>query len=470
MERKHIQQLVNQDNQTDQQSEQYLNECLNYIQAHLMAFYTQYADDTGLSLSQVHRKVSKWDRQQFRQALSEMDISDWPEEATDRLGYYTGNFKDVDKRHMMAAIVALGIVRLTVKNQRTIKKRVTDDSTNQISYLKTHMGLSNRQAQRVKRAVSVITEPKNVETWSDRLWLDSDTLAGDVQTLVNKHVRHGMNLNDIGELLAPHMNPKQFKPNKSVADRVKQMDYIAQRIVRTESARVVDEANMTTYKMLGIDSVDWIAEPSACTTGVNCAAIAAGSPYSVDEVPRIPADTHPQCRCSKIPHEGGILALQAAGSVVTINVAKSIDEHEDNLGVAVNESRAVDKTPNNVLPHAENAALPIEKFTRYALDPTAINSGGADKARVFKSALGITKKDSEWLRREIMKKLPESEAISHGRRPDGGISYEVNVMITGKNGKTKPVLTGWISDESGTRLTTLRVNTKLDKKMRGGKS
>lgn len=222
---------------------------------------------------------------------------------------------------MLTAIIVLGILRLTSKNQRAIKQRITNDATNQVSYLKAHMGLSTSQVKHVKRAVSVITEPKNVETWSDRLWVNSDTLANDVENLVTKHVRHGMDLDDMGALLESHVNKNQFRPGQSIADRTKQIDYATQRIVRTESARIIDEANMTTYKMLGIDSVDWIAEPGACTTGVNCSAIAAGSPYSLDEVPRIPADTHPQCRCSKIPHEGGSLVLQAAGSVTAVTFA-----------------------------------------------------------------------------------------------------------------------------------------------------
>lgn len=63
-----------------------------------------------------------------------------------------------------------------------------------------------------------------------------------------------------------------------------------------------------------------------------------------------------------------------------------------------------------------------------------------------------------------MKRLPVNEAIFYGWYPD--VRYEINVMITGENDRTEPMLTGWIADESETRLTTSRVSTKLNIKWR----
>lgn len=264
-----------------------------------MAFYTQYSDETGLSLTQVRRKVSSWDRQEFRRAIAELDIRNWPDEATDRLDFYSGSYKDIDKRHMLIAIIALGLLQLTSRNHRAIAKRVGDDIKQQYSYLRKGYNLTSKQVGVAKHEVSVITNPKNVAQWSDRLWVHNDELAGDVERLVNRHIRHGMDLKDLGKLLESHMNSKQFKPTKSVADRVKQMDYISQRLVRSESARLIDEANMTTYRMLKVTKVDWITEPGACT---KCLGLAGDGPYDLDDAPSIPGDSHPLCRCSKIPH------------------------------------------------------------------------------------------------------------------------------------------------------------------------
>lgn len=46
-----------------------------------------------------------------------------------------------------------------------------------------------------------------------------------------------------------------------------------------------------------------------------------------------------------------------------------------------------------------------------------------------------------------MKRLPVNEAIFYGWYP--GVRYEINVMITDENDRTKPTLTGWIANESG---------------------
>ena len=252
-----------------------------------------------MSLTQVRRKVSSWDRQEFRRAIAELDIRNWPDEATDRLDFYSGSYKDIDKRHMLIAIIALGLLQLTSRNHRAIAKRVGDDIKQQYGYLKKGYDLTPKQVGVAKHEVSIITDPKNVAQWSDRLWVHGDELAGDVERLVNRHIRHGMDLKDLGKLLESHMNPKQFKPTQSVADRVKQMDYISQRLVRSESARLIDEANMTTYRMLKVAKVDWVTEPGAC---IKCLGLAGDGPYDLDDAPLIPGGSHPLCRCSKIPH------------------------------------------------------------------------------------------------------------------------------------------------------------------------
>jgi len=120
-----------------------------------------------------------------------------------------------------------------------------------------------------------------------------------VQYLVNQKLKHGLSLDDLPQLLAKHANPNQFRPGQSVADRVEQMNYETKRLVRTESARVKYETDRATYVLKGVKWIRWMTEPSACS---KCQGIAAGSPYAIDDVPEIPGDSHPNCRCSIVPY------------------------------------------------------------------------------------------------------------------------------------------------------------------------
>ena len=313
-ERQRIQQLIELDNQSDQDGSMYYSEYLAYVREHLTAFYQKYADENGLTLSQAATRISKWDLAEWKKALNELgDISGWPQEAVNRVKEQT-YAAGIDKGHLLGAILTLGIIALTVRQQHHIASRVNTDSKYEVKRMFQTFKLASKQKNRV---TSIITQPETRKIWSRNLWVDSDKLAGDVQFLVNRHLKHGMSLNDLTSILAEHTNTNQFKPSQSVADRIKQMEFNTRRIVRTESARLIDEVNMTTYRMNGVKEVDWIAEPGAC---IKCQAIAGDSPYSLDEAPLIPRDTHPNCRCIKMPHLSVMDRRQLAAKALGLTV------------------------------------------------------------------------------------------------------------------------------------------------------
>ncbi|TOY85816.1 hypothetical protein DIS15_03250 [Levilactobacillus brevis] len=282
------------DNQTDVKSSQYYRECLMYIRNHLTQFYARYANDNGLTVSQVSIRASRWELKDWQDAIRQTDMSDWPNEAFVRIKAYNAQIH-IDRKHVLAALIGLAIIIMTVKNQRNIERRIELDANTELRRMKAAFNLSKKQAKQIG---SIISQARRQSKWSANLWIDSDSLANDVETLVNRHLKHGMSLSNMDKLLENHVNPNQFKPSQSIADRVKQTEYQARRLVRTESARLTDEVNMTTYRMKNVKMVDWIAEPGACA---KCASIASNGPYSLDDVPLIPDDSHPNCRCHKTP-------------------------------------------------------------------------------------------------------------------------------------------------------------------------
>lgn len=289
-------QLIQLDNQADKQSDQYYSELLSYIRDHLLAFYQKYAGENGLTLSQTMTRVSKWDLEQWKQALDSLgDTSDWPEEVQDRLKIQT-YVASVNRQQLIGSILTLGVIGLTVKNQRTIEKRIKSDGIDEVTHLKKTLKLPPKQ---VKKAMSVITQVSTRNQWSENLWMDSDKLAGDVQYLVNQNLKHGLSLDSLPNLLEKHTNPNQFKPGQSIADRAEQMSYETKRLVRTESARMKQQVDLATYRMKGVKWVKWLTEPGACS---KCQGIAAGGPYAINDVPDIPGDSHPNCRCSIVPY------------------------------------------------------------------------------------------------------------------------------------------------------------------------
>lgn len=109
------------------------------------------------------------------------------------------------------------------------------------------------------------------------------------------------------------------------------------------------------------------------------------------------------------------------------------------------------------LPNVEKVIVDSRKVTDYALNPNNL-SGGANKARVFESALGYNQSNADHLIQQIQSKLPTSEAVL-AKLDKYGQRFTIDIPITGPNGKTTIVRTGWIlePDSQVPRMTTIFV-------------
>ena len=117
----------------------------------------------------------------------------------------------------------------------------------------------------------------------------------------------------------------------------------------------------------------------------------------------------------------------------------------------------------NLLPNADNAIIPFEKLFDYAL----CTKKNKDKAVAFKQCLGYCQENAEALIENIRANIKNFPAIAKGDI-GYGMRYEIFMRLTGANGKTAKVKTGWIVDsETGiTRLTSAYIsNKKLEEEL-----
>ena len=84
---------------------------------------------------------------------------------------------------------------------------------------------------------------------------------------------------------------------------------------------------------------------------------------------------------------------------------------------------------------------PNKEAIRRALNPE--HPVGGNKAKVFESALGYNKSNAEEFMQQIYEKLPGGRATL-GKLDEFGQRYTVDISITGPNGNTVEVRTGWI--------------------------
>ena len=112
-----------------------------------------------------------------------------------------------------------------------------------------------------------------------------------------------------------------------------------------------------------------------------------------------------------------------------------------------------------ILPRVEDAVIPIEKFTKYALHPQ--NSKGKHVA--FERALGYTLDNVDLLIANIKSNLKKHPAERKGSNLFGDL-YAVLMPLTGANGKTANVLTAWLDDR---RTGEMRLTSAYIKKRKG---
>ncbi len=108
-----------------------------------------------------------------------------------------------------------------------------------------------------------------------------------------------------------------------------------------------------------------------------------------------------------------------------------------------------------MLPFAERAQADDSKFLGYCLDTD--HPYGKHKARVFRSALGITIDNWQILRDAILSAVLLNSAIHEGRNSYGEIYVVDFVMV--HQAKTATVRTSWIIDngQNFPRLTSCYV-------------
>lgn len=140
-----------------------------------------------------------------------------------------------------------------------------------------------------------------------------------------------------------------------------------------------------------------------------------------------------------------------------------LQKEYNRIRISKNDSTKLAQNDIIVLPNYENAIIPIEKFTKYALDMN--NPKGRNKAIAFQEALGYNVNNVDKLIRSIQKNLNKFNAIEKSDKGFGK-QYEVLMTLVGENKKVANVKTGWIIDkETGeTRLTSAYVTKKERKK------
>lgn len=158
------------------------------------------------------------------------------------------------------------------------------------------------------------------------------------------------------------------------------------------------------------------------------------------------------CRCTMLVRaraaldESELEELKERAAYFGLDKTESFQEFEEKY---LKVSKTLEKSEKSGI------ILPDVKLSGYALNPAV----APDKAKAFNSALGYTVNDADLLRQNILDHLDESKFVEKGDI-GYGMRYEFIMELTGPNGKKANVLTAWIQDGEGKRLTSVYVTKR----------
>lgn len=347
----------------------------------------------------------------------------------------------------------------------------------------------------------MLSKPWLGSNYSSRIWNNNDQFIRKVQTVVENGVTNGHSVSRMADKLTSF-----------IAEPCQGQRYIAERLVRTETAHIHQEADFKAYEDLEIKKYKYLATLDYATCEL-CQPLD-GRTFNVsDRAEGVNAPVmHPRCRCTTTFDmnyvqrrardpltgrnsiiDGNITYSQWKASLTAeqkaaLELARKKDsrkaadklqhvQYQKVLGRKVvpqsfdkfqelkynNKERwefikldyrrqnKLIQDPSLTLPNAKTATADDRKFTNYLFGGT--NKEGLAKGKAFESRFGYNINNYKELKSEILKKA-DKYPVKVKNSDVHGVGYEQKIVLYGYKNKPANVVIGWKEKEGKTWLTS----------------
>lgn len=252
---------------------------LDEIQKEINGFYTKYATKEGITLAEARKRVSQLDIDAYsRKAKKYVKDKDLSPRANEEMRLYNATMK-INRLEMLKANIGLETVSSFDELQKYYDEILTDRTLSEFERQAGILGKTIQDNQRMAHAI--VNASFQSATYSDRIWMYQDMMKAELSKLLQSGLIQGKHPRE----LARHLE-KLFKVSKADAER----------LIRTELARVQTEAQMQSFTKNGYEEYEFIALETACPT---CREMD-GKVFKVDDM--MPGNNAPPvhcfCRCS----------------------------------------------------------------------------------------------------------------------------------------------------------------------------
>lgn len=257
----------------------YYDYMMDQVQKEISGFYVKYANKEGITMAEAKKRVSKLDIAEYgRKAAKYVKDKDLSAQANEEMRLYNATMK-INRLEMLKANIGLEMVVGFDELQKFFDTVLTDRT---LSEFERQSGiLGNTIQNNAQMAHAIVNASFNNARYSDRVWMYQGMMKSELSKLLQTGLIQGKNPRE----LARHLT-KLFGVQKSNAER----------LMRTELARVQTEAQRQSFERNGYEQYEFIALGNACDV---CRALN-GKHFDVKKM--MPGENappmHPNCRCS----------------------------------------------------------------------------------------------------------------------------------------------------------------------------
>lgn len=270
---------ITEEKEYDKQLKRIYSNMLDACQSEINAFYGKYAAKEGITLAEAKKKVSKLDIAAYeRKAKRYVKEKNFSAKANEEMRLYNAAMK-INRLEMLKANIGLELIsghdELEKYMEGILQGRTEDE-------LKRQAGILGKTIKNnAQKANAIVNASFHNATFSDRIWMYQDLMKADMSKLLQSGLIQGKN---------PRVLARELKKTFQTST------FNAERLMRTELARVQTEAQKQSFERNGFDEYEFIVNSGCCDI---CQGLS-GKHFKVAKM--MPGENappmHPMCRCS----------------------------------------------------------------------------------------------------------------------------------------------------------------------------
>lgn len=306
-EEKAKQNYITEEEEYNKELAKIYNALLVSIETLINSFFQKYAKAEGITMAEALQKVAQMDVQAFQtKAKQYVQSRNFSKQANAELRLYNATMK-INRLELLKANIGLEMIdsfnQMQGQFDANLLKRAADEFSRQAGIL----GMGVDKAPKMARAI--VNASFHNADFSTRIWANQGQLRNELSILLSNGIVQGIHSRELAKQIE-----KKFSVSKSNAER----------LMRTEMARVQIAAQEESYRANGYDQYVFLAIGTACP---GCLALNEQH-FNVSEMQsgQNAPPMHPNCRCSTA---AWMDRAETMKQIKAMSQVKSTEEYSD---------------------------------------------------------------------------------------------------------------------------------------------